>query len=223
MVKSTFEIKKESGDWHYNPMIKSTDYKYLGRIENLNCSNILKNLDWGEDQYCVELKSSDANKGLNSFENQINDPIRSSLTKHNTKFQKVFPEKAPEIFHKIKDVCNLDMSNFQLLRQPQGHIQPWHFDTFVERQKTNNLSEDERKKFTRYLIMLEDWHWGHFLQIGNNVISQWSAGDIITWDFGMYHLSSNAGIVTKYSMNVTGKPNNNSLCQKPNFNIRLDI
>ena len=55
MNKSTFEIKKESKDWHYDPMVKSTDYQYLGRIKNFNCSEILSKLDWGEDQYCVEL------------------------------------------------------------------------------------------------------------------------------------------------------------------------
>ena len=222
MNKSTFEIKKESKDWHYDPMVKSTDYQYLGRIKNFNCSEILSKLDWGEDQYCVELEADDVNKGSDSFAKQINDPIRATLTKHNTKFNKIFPENAPEIFHKIKEVCKLNISNFQLLKQPQGHIQPWHFDTYFERVKTNNLTEEERKKLKRYLIMLEDWHWGHFFQVGNNVITQWSAGDIITWNYGMYHLSSNAGIVPKYTMNVTGMPNKNSLCQSPNFNITLN-
>ena len=46
MIKSVFETKIESGDWHYDPMVKSTDYKYLGRIVNFNCSEIVKNTKW---------------------------------------------------------------------------------------------------------------------------------------------------------------------------------
>ena len=30
MDKSVFEIKKDSGDWHYDPMVKSVDYKLIG-------------------------------------------------------------------------------------------------------------------------------------------------------------------------------------------------
>ena len=221
MAKSVFEIKKESGDWHYDPMVKSTDYTYLGKIENINCSDILNKIEWNKEEYCTKLKSDDSDKGKNSFENQVNDPIRSVFNEHNTKFQRIFPENAHKIFHKIKDACNLDIANFQILKQDPGNVQPWHFDTYVERVKTNKLSESERGKIKRYLIFLEDWHWGHILQVGNNVISNWSAGEIITWNFGMYHLSSNAGFLPKHTMNITGMPNKNSLCQKPNFKIKI--
>ena len=221
MNKSVFEMKKESGDWHYDPMVKSTDYTYLGRIVNFNCSEILKKTKWNKEEFCTVFKSEDKKKGNNSFANQINDPIRSQFSEHNTKFQRVFPENAHEIFHKVKDACKLDISNFQVLKQDPGHLQPWHFDTYVDRVEKHKLSENERKKLKRYLIFLEDWHWGHILQVGNNVVSNWSAGDVITWNFGMYHLSSNAGIVPKYTMNITGMPNENSLCQKPNFKIKI--
>jgi len=34
-------------------------------------------------------------------------------------------------------------------------------------------------------------------------------------------LSSNAGFLPKHTMNITGMPNKNSLCQKPNFKIKI--
>lgn len=218
---SVFQEKVKSKDWHYDPKVKSTDYIYLGNISNIECSDLLSSLDWGETLYCSSANHGDDDSGMNSTSLQGKDPIRLGYTKFNTSFYKIYPDTAPEYFHKISKLTGLQMSNFNLLKQPQGQFQPWHFDTYMERIKTNNLNDEERYKFTRYLIMLEDWDWGHFLQIGNNVFSQWSKGDIITWKFGMYHLSANAGLKPKYTMLVTGKHNENSLSIKPNFKLKV--
>ena len=69
--------------------------------------------------------------------------------------------------------------------------------------------------------MLEDWDWGHFLQVGNNVLSNWKAGEIYTWNYGMYHLGANAGIKTRCSCQVTGYSTEESLHNLNEFEFKL--
>ena len=84
-----------------------------------------------------------------------------------------------------------------------------------------NISENDRHKIQRYLLFLEDWHWGHFLQVGNNVLFHWKAGDIYTWKYGMYLLSTNGGIKPKWTCQITGYPTENSLHKSSKFKFKI--
>ena len=55
----------------------------------------------------------------------------------------------------------------------------------------------------RVLLFDDDWHWGHFLQVGNQVVSNWKKGDVYSWKSDRYHLATNSGI-TKIYKYVTG-------------------
>ena len=116
----------------------------------------------------------------------------------------------------MADVSGLENYSVALFKQNPGQTNPWHFDTYqgvVNKYKKQgiNLSDDDIKNIKRYLIVLEDWNWGHFLQVGNNVLSQWRAGDIYTWDYGMYHTSGNVGQTPKITAHITGLPKENAL------------
>ena len=54
------------------------------------------------------------------------------------------------------------------------------------------------------------------------MISNWKAGDIYIWKYGMYHLSCNAGLKPKYTMQVTGIVNEKSLHNIGEFEFYLD-
>ena len=56
----------------------------------------------------------------------------------------------------------------------------------------------------RILIFIEPWHWGHFLQVGNNIISNWKQGDVYSWDANRYHLAGNSGWTKRYILAITG-------------------
>ena len=47
-------------------------------------------------------------------------------------------------------------------------------------------------------------NWGHYFCVGNNVVHQWKAGDIITWEPHIHHCGSNAGMTPKITLNITG-------------------
>jgi len=107
-----------------------------------------------------------------------------------------------------------------------GQQHPWHFDTYqgvVNQYKEQGieLGEEGLRKIKRYWIALEDWQWGHFMQIGNNVITHWKAGDTYTWNYGMYHLAANVGITPRISAQITGMETEDSLHLSPNFKIKM--
>ena len=116
---------------------------------------------------------------------------------------------------------NMDYSFVAIMKQDPGHFNPLHFDTYHTVVDRANLSEDDRFKVKRYLMFLEDWDWGHFVQVGNNVLTNWKAGQIYTWNYGMYHLTANAGKSTKWTCQITGFPNENSLHNITQFKFKL--
>ena len=60
----------------------------------------------------------------------------------------------------------------------------------------------------RHLIFPFDWDWGHFFQIGNNIIGNWETGQVYTWPYRRYHLGVNSGIKDFYMISITRRKNN---------------
>ena len=86
--KSLLSYKKSLNDWHYNPMIKSTDYLYVGRIKN-NFTDILKTITWPEEKSNIEIWEDDLKKPMNIHNLAWGklDHHKAGYTKHNTKHQ----------------------------------------------------------------------------------------------------------------------------------------
>ena len=55
-----------------------------------------------------------------------------------------------------------------------------------------------------YLVQLNDWNWGHYVAVGNDVIHQYKMGDIHCWPEGIYHCTGNAGLWPRYCLTITG-------------------
>jgi hypothetical protein len=83
-----------------------------------------------------------------------------------------------------------------------GTVMPWHYDKFYY---MNRIVDEEQKPFlSRFLIFLEDWQSGHYLEAGRSIVTGWRAGDVIAWHPNRGHLSSNVGLTDKWTCNVTG-------------------
>ena len=219
-IKSLFEYRKSLNDWHYDPLVKSTDYQYVGRFEGI--SRYIHLIDWPSMTSGVSFPVDGEKVDENSFPQlQKKDNLSWGYTPEATRKYHLF-DNIPDKFKEIAELTGLSGHTIAILKQPAGATNPWHYDTHYAVGQKNNLTEDEISKTTkRYLIMLEDWHWGHFVQIGNNVLSQWKAGDIFTWPFGMWHTSANAGIVPKLTMQVTGIVTKDSLHKTSNYKIKV--
>lgn len=229
---SLLEYKESTGDWHYNPLVPSTDSQYVGRIMDLDFSKFKSKLEEKKSECGVILYDEDFKNGKlipsqlspNSVGAMKLDHIRHGYNKHNSRYVQWIDNRdnLPKEFELIKYMSGLNHATVACFRQDPGNTNPWHFDTYQGAVEQGNLSDTERKKTKRYLLFLEDWHWGHFLQVGNNVLSKWRAGDMYTWDYGMYHLSTNGGILPKWTCQITGYPTEKSLHNLSNFEFKME-
>ena len=225
--ESLLDYKKSLKDWHYDPSVPSNDAVYIGRITNLDFSSIkLKLNPYQASENGIKLYEDDFKNGK-LIPSQLNpdsvgamklDHIRHGYNKHNSRYTQWIDNRddLPDDFDSIKNLCSLKDATIACFKQDPGNTNPWHFDTYqgvVNEYKKQGIEllDSEIKNIKRYLIVLEDWDWGHFLQIGNNVLSQWKAGDIFTWDYGIYHTTGNAGLKPKLTAHITGLPLENAL------------
>jgi len=230
--ESLLDYKKSLKDWHYDPSVPSNDAVYIGRITNLDFSSIkLKLNPYQASENGIKLYEDDFKNGK-LIPSQLNpdsvgamklDHIRHGYNKHNSRYTQWIDNRddLPDDFDSIKNLCSLKDATIACFKQDPGNTNPWHFDTYQGAVEKGNLTDKERKNVKRYLLFLENWDWGHFLQVGNSVLTHWKAGDMYTWDYGMYHLSTNGGVTPKWTCQVTGYPTEKSLHNLKEFEFKI--
>jgi hypothetical protein len=66
----------------------------------------------------------------------------------------------------------------------------------------NNYDQNQQKQI---FIMLTDYQSGHFLQMGNKIITHWRAGDFFTFAHGHApHQTANASWYPRVMIQLTG-------------------
>jgi hypothetical protein len=105
----------------------------------------------------------------------------------------------------IGQQLGIDVITVSTILQPPGCIVPLHRDTFYQINK-NYLNRTELK--VRANIYLEDWKVGQFIQYqvdnGYKTSVDWNQGEGYLWDSSVLHLSANAGMQNKYTLQVSG-------------------
>lgn len=96
---------------------------------------------------------------------------------------------------KIKDVGTA------YYRMTTGTILPVHSDTYKKYIKLFGCSIDN---IIRILVMPEDWHSGHYLEVNGTLIADWRAGDYFWWRGDVPHMAANIGIDDRYTIQITG-------------------
>jgi len=125
-------------------------------------------------------------------------------TVHNTRIWKTTNREPKLTFAWEQDIIQqlpLDHAVATVTRQRCGQVLPWHQDRFYMLRKRH---PDDTRPVWRFLLFLEDWKIGHFLQAGDSVIHHWQRGDCIVWQPDTWHLSGNIGCETKWTCNITG-------------------
>lgn len=210
--QSLMNKMKKSGTWHFNPKIKSKDAKYLGRLK------LTKDIVIGAKKSVKKIplipaiklfKKDLVGKAYEKTQVAWNkmDNIQVGYNVTNTLFkQKYFYEfkSMPPWCKKLINLSKLRNAYLVVNMNPPGSTNPWHHDTYQGVLKKNLNTKDNPKTVMRILIFVEAWQWGHFLQVGNEVISHWKSGDVYSWDTTRYHLASNSGIKPRYSIAITG-------------------
>lgn len=99
----------------------------------------------------------------------------------------------------------MEVITVSTIKQPPGCVVPYHRDTFY---KINNRFPDRKDLKVRANIYLEDYRLGQFIQYVDNdrihTSVDWKAGDGFIWDSSILHLSANAGMQDKFTLQVSG-------------------
>jgi len=87
----------------------------------------------------------------------------------------------------------------RLLEYKPGNMLPLHSDGMEGFRRLYG-----KRNPRRFFVAVNDWDWGHALQVHNNMIANWNSGD--TWEIkpGVFHCSANFGITNKYTLTITG-------------------
>lgn len=83
--------------------------------------------------------------------------------------------------------------SYALIQVPPGHILPWHRDYYNTHIKKYNITELDAPKVQRAVVCLENWTYGHIVQIGSEMLHHWRAGDVFTWPHAAWHGAANFG------------------------------
>ena len=108
-------------------------------------------------------------------------------------------------FEELGKQFGIEVVTVSSILQPPGNMIPIHRDTFFQIKKAH--PDDTRLK-VRCNMFLQDWSVGEILQyeIDNTWYNttHWFAGDGWLWDSNHLHLSANAGMRDKYTLQVSG-------------------
>jgi hypothetical protein len=215
--------------WHFDPAIPSTDYQYVGQFTG-NWIDKIKDLSFNDDS------KFDYNRNKQTFaDEKLPDDVVSFGNKDREKAVKWGYENKTKYHQKWNDLpdwCSL-MGEASGLKTPAmcineqlpGSFLPWHVDLFYTycEQTGREVKLEVMLKMRRYLVFMQDWKWGYYLQVGNNPITNWKAGQIITMPFGMYHLSVNAGTEVRHVMQINGLETEDSLHKFPAREIEINV
>lgn len=89
-----------------------------------------------------------------------------------------------------------------------GYIIPWHTDHFTNYSKRFG---HDRTKVKRRIVFLEDWKTGHYFQLEDKVYVNWRQGEYVDWSSEQGHMGANVGHEPRYTLQITGVPNEPSI------------
>ena len=129
-----------------------------------------------------------------------------SYHEDNTRIQQLWYDDGEVDYKELGNQLGMEVITVSSILQPPGNVITLHRDTFFQIQK--KYPEDKRTKI-RANLYLEDWAPGHFINYQDNdkqwqTSTHWSAGEGFVWDSNHLHLSANAGLVPKYTLQISG-------------------
>ena len=222
-MNSYWEWNKENFPWHYDPSSKKTDLQYVGRFVHKDMEKYVQEAVsrfTADDEYDeVSFKGKPFNEEAKQImEGYHNDLTNAGFTTHNTGGRQT--RNLPNFFTVMAQASGLWNPQIMFLEQPPGKCIPWHRDSY-NNYRRNFAKVDDDTEVIRYLVQLNDWNWGHYVLVGNDVIHQYKIGDIHCWPEGIYHATGNVGYWPRYCLTITGCVTPSALHLKKNKVFKL--
>lgn len=130
----------------------------------------------------------------------------TSYHEDNTRIQQLWWDPDQVDYNELGNQLGIEIKTISTILQPPGNVITMHRDTFFQINK--KYPDDERKK-VRANMYLEDWAPGHFINYQDankewQTSTHWKAGEGFIWDSDHLHLSANAGLTPKYTLQISG-------------------
>lgn len=129
-----------------------------------------------------------------------------SYHEDNTRIQQLWWTEDQIDFKELGKQTGMEVITVSSILQPPGNIITLHRDTFFQiKQKYPN---DNRIKI-RANIFLENWKVGHFINYQDQnklwqTCTHWKQGEGYLWNDEHMHLSANAGLENKLTLQISG-------------------
>ena len=129
-----------------------------------------------------------------------------SYERDNTLIRQLWWNETQVDYKEFERQLGIEVVTVSSILQPPGNTIPIHRDTFFQ---INKRYPDDSRLKVRANMYLEDWQVGHFLQYQEHDktwcnSTHWSAGEGYIWDHNHLHLSANAGMKPKYTLQISG-------------------
>lgn len=127
------------------------------------------------------------------------------------------------VFQRMTDALHLlpgDRKQIQSRVHVQMPGQVWnlHID------KLEKWQEEKPHNVYRFMVMLNDWEPGHFLQYGNFVHTGYRAGEVYSFDwYNTPHCTANAGHNPRCTLLVTGVATEDTLRLFSTYNNKIEV
>jgi len=92
--------------------------------------------------------------------------------------------------------------SWSVYRMTPGTVLPEHSDTYGKFREIYDVTPDA--VIRRYVIFLEDWQSGHYCEIDDAPVVNWTQGKGVFWNGDTPHIAANIGRVDRYTLQITG-------------------
>jgi len=133
--------------------------------------------------------------------------LGETYTADNTVIQQLWYTEDQVDYKELGQKLGMEVVTVSSILQPPGNVIALHRDTFFQ---INKKYPDDKRTKVRANIYLQDWKVGHMLQYKSEedqawkTSDNWLAGDGFIWDSKPLHLSANAGMQDKFTLQISG-------------------
>jgi hypothetical protein len=92
--------------------------------------------------------------------------------------------------------------SWSIYRMTPGTVLPEHSDTYKKFREIYSVADDA--VIRRYVIFLENWQSGHYIEIDDGPVTKWIQGWGAFWNGDTPHIAANIGRTDRYTLQITG-------------------
>jgi hypothetical protein len=232
-IPSRWEHNKTRSTYHFDPLVPDTEpcwvvpCRFVGNFQpaidhalkeakehtigNYRARNMSKQ---DQDLHDGEILDVVRASGKEDMSCMYYDRVTGSKFNKDTGRNEVKENRIPEyeVLFNMIDALDMEVHQSRLHIQRLGQVTPFHIDQQMRyarkgwRERYTEIGADKNPLIIRrFLIMLQDWDYGHIWQFGNSMYTGYKAGEAVTYDWcNMPHGTANCGYTPRVTFQLTG-------------------